>query len=116
LGTHRNTLPVATRWFTSIETGAPQGMGNLLRKRIPLAEMSRMHAGSSGPGLSPNTLTTADWFGLNRYSLRCSTFNPSVIKPQSLVTAVVYFGRIQRSQLLFRILENSEFELATASL
>jgi hypothetical protein len=59
---------------------APQGAGNLLRKRIPLPEISSMLADTTGPGLIPNTWTVPIWFGLDRPSLRFSTLVPSVEK------------------------------------
>jgi hypothetical protein len=72
---HRQTLPCATVSFITISTDAPQGAANLLRKRIPLPEISSMLADMTGPGLIPNTLTVAIWFGLDRPSLRCCTLS-----------------------------------------
>jgi len=77
LESHRQTVPCATVSFTVISTGAPQGAGNLLRKRIPLPEISSMLAEVTGPGFIPNTLTVAIWCGLDRLSLRSGTPNSS---------------------------------------
>ena len=77
MNSHRQTVPCATVSFILISTDAPQGAGNLQRKRIPLPEISSMLADIAGPGRIPNTLTVAIWFGLDRPSLRCSTFVPS---------------------------------------
>ena len=63
---------------------APQGAGNLLRKRIPLPEMSSMFAKVTGPGFIPNTLTVAIWWGFDRLSLRSRTPNSSAEKKKVL--------------------------------